>query len=181
MTSPSRTTATATPGTRQASRAFWTVASTAAASTDSARAVALVKSPRAAAKAIPALCVDRLLNGSAMRQALAPHSSHSTEEVSMSRRRRLKLRPAPYKRRRGDARQFGRLNLVEAAAVDPALASEFVAGDTSEQGEDIGGAGGVLAQHRRQFIPRVEHEVEVAADGLRAIPDEPEGPFFIGA
>ena len=67
--------------------------------------------------------------------------------VSLSLDGGIEIWPSPYKRRRRDSRQFVGLNLVEAATVDPPLATEFVAGNLPEQGIHVGSTIGVLAQH----------------------------------
>ena len=91
------------------------------------------------------------------------------------------LRPKLDKRCCGNACQFARLNLVQTATVNPAFAPKFVASDLTEQRMDGFGTVGMSAKHRREAVSRVEHQVEIGSNRLRAVPDEAERLLVVRA
>src|SRR3990172_7826360 len=102
------------------------------------------------------------------------------KEPSLLREVRFELRQTFDKHCRANARQLTRLNLVQSATVNPAFASEFIAGDLSKQRVDERGTIRMAANHDREAVPRVEHEVQICCDRLRTIPDETKRLFLVG-
>ncbi len=103
------------------------------------------------------------------------------KEFSLSLDRGPEFGPALDERCRGDAPEFARLDLIQSSAVHTTLAAQLVAADSAEKFMHVGGAAGVLSEHGREAVQRVEHQIEIRSDGLRSVEDEAERLLVVRA